>query len=153
MAKKPLHIYAIFLVIVLLVSMLIGTTFAPGAWYASIQKPSFTPPNWIFGPMWTFLYILIAIAGARLVVKGPHPHLLRLWKLQMLANWCWTPLFFGLQQPLFAFINILILLSLISIFILRAWKTERFCAYLFIPYVIWVSYASALNASIAMLSI
>ena len=89
----------IFLVVVLGVGFTIGLTIRPGDWYEALSKPFFTPPNWLFGPAWTLVYTLVALAGWRVLVKeGPNSPAFRLWLVQMVLNWAWTPVFFGLHQ-------------------------------------------------------
>src|SRR5205809_5330325 len=85
-----------FLLVVIGAGLVIGLTIQPGAWYASLNKPFFNPPNWIFGPAWTTLYILIAIAGWRTwLIEGVKGRAIKIWIGQMILNWLWTPLFFG----------------------------------------------------------
>lgn len=129
----------------------IGSAFPPGEWYDAIAKPSWTPPGWLFGPVWTLLYVLIAVAGWRvwMQVRGPSRRpLLVVWSLQMALNAAWSWLFFGLREPALALANILCMLALIGVFIGMAWRPQRLAASLFVPYAAWVAFASALNASI-----
>src|SRR5690349_364877 len=108
----------VFLIVVIGVGLAIGLTIRPGAWYASLNKPSFNPPNWIFGPAWTILYILIAVAGWRTWrLDGFSGWPMRIWACQMILNWLWTPLFFGAHQMAAALVVIACLLPAIVLFI------------------------------------
>ncbi len=129
----------------------IGAQFEPGSWYASLNKPQWNPPNAVFGPVWSFLYLLIAIAGWRVWLERPQPwaqSALRLWLLQLVLNTLWSWLFFGLHQPLWALIDIVALLATIIFFIVKAWPRNQPAAWLFVPYALWVAFATALNAAI-----
>ncbi len=90
---------AVFLVLVIGVGGLIGTQSVPGAWYESLVKPPLNPPNWVFGPVWTALYIMIAIAGWRAFLREPTGVPMRFWAAQMLLNWAWSPVWFIGQMP------------------------------------------------------
>lgn len=129
---------------------IVGTQFAPGPWYAALQKPAWTPPNWLFGPVWTLLYIGIAVAGWLVwrskSIRVAKPILL--WGLQLILNGLWSWLFFGLQRPDLAFVDIIALLITILAFIFTAFPVSRLAAWLFIPYLFWVAFASALNFAI-----
>jgi tryptophan-rich sensory protein len=144
-------VFAVFLAVVLIAGGLIGSVTRPDGWYAALAKPSFNPPNWIFAPVWTALYILIAIAGARTYLDGDRPAL-ALWASQMLLNFAWTPAFFGLHRPALALGVIAIMLALIVAFIVVRWPRDRVGAALFVPYALWVAFASLLNAAIVALN-
>lgn len=124
---------------------------APGDWYAGIQKPWFNPPNWVFGPVWTILYVLMGVA-AWLVWRNGEAHNLRLplalFGLQLFLNALWTPLFFGLQRPDLALVNILVLWVAIAATGIAFYPISRTAAFLFLPYWLWVSFAALLNASL-----
>ncbi len=143
---------AAFLLLVMGGGILIGTLTAPGGWYADLNKPPFNPPNWIFGPAWTVLYILIAMVGWRVWETAKFPTLMKLWWLQLGLNFLWSPVFFGMQQPWIALVIILALLAVIVIFVIRSWNTDRVSAIAFLPYAVWVAFASVLNLSIAYLN-
>lgn len=134
----------LFVAAVTAIGLLIGWAFLPGAWYAGLVKPAFTPPNWLFGPAWTTLYVLIGIAGARAWTRGGAG----LWFAQMGLNFLWSPVFFGLQNPGLGLLVILALLATILAFIAHRWRQDRVAALLFLPYAAWVSFATALNAAI-----
>lgn len=149
-AKARIVFLGVFLVIVLCVGFAIGLTIRPGEWYASLSKPFFTPPNWLFGPAWTAIYILIAVAGWRVaLVAGFKTSSFRLWILQLLLNWSWTPVFFGLHQVSVGLLVIVALLVTVIVFILKV--PDRIAAWCFVPYALWLAYATALNAAILAL--
>lgn len=142
-------IHAIFILAVLAMGGWLGSSNVPGAWYVSLEKPWFTPPNWLFAPVWTVLYVLIGIVGARKALYGGAREL---WLLQMAANFAWSPVFFGLQQPLAALPVITVMLLSTLAFIVVEWRHDRISAILFIPYAAWVGIATALNTSIVLMN-
>jgi len=124
--------------------------FQPGAWYAALAKPAWTPPSWLFAPVWTALYLAIAVAGWlvwRRSPRRPNPALL-LWIAQLGLNAAWSWLFFGLHRPDLAFVDILALLAAIGAFMLIARRLSRAAAGLFVPYALWVAFAAALNFAV-----
>ena len=128
-----------------------GSFLTPGEWYAQINKPTWVPPNYIFGPVWTVLYIMMGVA-AWLVWKqggfsGTAPAL-TFFVIQLVLNAAWTWIFFGLYQPGLAFLEILVLWLAIVITIVAFWRVRPLAAGLLIPYLFWVSFASILNYSI-----
>ena len=137
-----------FIILVLGGGTLIGATVMPGPWYEALEKPWFNPPNWLFGPVWSVLYILIAIAGWRICRQGPTSPLMWIWWLQLALNFAWSPVFFGAEQTGLALIVILALLAAILAFIALAWNRDRASALLFAPYAAWVAFATVLNGSI-----
>jgi translocator protein len=150
-ASRSYAVLILFLIIVLGVGFSIGLTIRPGGWYDALAKPFFTPPNWLFGPAWSLIYILIAIAGWRVVTsEGIHSRTFRLGLVQMLLNWAWTPVFFGLHQIAIGLLVIVALLVAVIAFIIRArdW-VARWC---FVPYGLWICYAACLNAGILVLN-
>jgi len=141
-----------FLLLVIGGGLAIGYLTAPGEWYAGLTKPSFNPPNWIFGPVWTFLYVLIAVAGWRIFERDRHDWPMGLWWLQLVLNFLWSPLFFVAHRIDLALAVILLLLATILAFIVVAWRQHRTAAWMFLPYAAWVAFASVLNGSIWMLN-
>jgi translocator protein len=142
--------YASLLVFLALVfgAAYFGMTYLPGPFYAALQKPTWTPPNEVFAPVWTVLYVLIAIAGWiawRAQGFGP---LLWLWLLQLGLNAAWSYLMFGEKQITPALIDISALWVAILAFIVLAWPVRRSAALLFVPYFLWVTFAAALNFEI-----
>jgi benzodiazapine receptor len=145
-------ILGIFLLIVIGVGGAIGFATAPGEWYGGLAKPPFNPPNWVFGTVWFLLYILIAIAGWRTFLAEPRGPAMRLWYAQMGLNWLWTPVFFTLHWLWPAVIIIVALLMTILAYIAVWWNGDRVASWCFIPYAVWVAFASVLNLSIALLN-
>jgi tryptophan-rich sensory protein len=143
---------AIFLVLVIGGGLGIGFLTAPGEWYASIAKPAFNPPNWVFAPVWTVLYVLIAVAGWRMFGVDRRGSAMKLWWAQLVLNFLWSPAFFGAHQIKLALILILMLLATILAFIAAAWQRDRKAAGLFVPYAAWVAFASLLNGAIALVN-
>ncbi|MBU1304966.1 MAG: tryptophan-rich sensory protein [Alphaproteobacteria bacterium] len=142
----------VFLVLVIAVGGLIGTQSLPGAWYEGLTKPPFNPPNWIFGPVWTTLYVLIAVAGWRTWMLDRSGLAMKLWFAQMLANWIWSPVWFIGQMLWPAFAIIMVILALIIAFIVITRRRDPVSSLLFVPYLAWVAFASLLNLSIAILN-
>ena len=138
----------LFLFFVIGGGTLIGVNFMPGDWYAALEKPWFNPPNWLFGPVWTILYVMIAVAGWRTWRRGPAGLPMQLWFGQMAFNFMWTPAFFGLHLPGLALLLLAVMLALIVLFIRLTWSPDRVSALLFLPYAAWVSFAGLLNLAI-----
>ncbi|MFT4973193.1 MAG: benzodiazapine receptor [Saprospiraceae bacterium] len=122
-------------------------------WYPSLMKPAFNPPNWIFAPVWSTLYIMMGIAAGLVwdriesnteAVKKA----LVVFALQLALNALWSYLFFGLQNPMLALLEIVILWLMIYETYVQFGKINKIAGYLFIPYLLWVSFAMVLNASI-----
>ena len=121
-----------------------------GSWYQTINKPSFTPPSWVFGPAWTTLYILMGIA-LFLIWKSNHPlkkQALWLFGIQLFLNGIWSPAFFGLESPILGLVIIVPLWIMIVVCIKVFFQVNKTASYLMVPYLLWVSFATALNASI-----
>ena len=144
---------ALFVVGVFGIGSAIGIGFMPGTWYAGLAKPWFNPPNWLFGPAWTVLYICIGIAGWRSYVAEAGGTQSMIWFAQMAFNFLWTPMMFGLQLLWPAFIVLALMWIGIIAFIAVAWGNgDRVSAYLFMPYLAWVSFAGLLNVSLAVMN-
>ncbi|WP_313618288.1 TspO/MBR family protein [Agrobacterium sp.] len=154
MSKKAISqpvALALFIVIVLGVGIALGIFFSPGEWYAALKKPPFNPPNWVFGPAWTVLYVLIAVAGWRIWRRaGLSAAPMKIWYCQMILNWLWTPIFFGAQSMGVALVVITCLLFAIILFIARC--GDVVAGLCFIPYALWVSFALLLNGSLLFLN-
>jgi tryptophan-rich sensory protein len=132
---------------------LIGATNLPGEWYAGLNKASFNPPNWIFAPVWTVIYVLIAIAGWRTYLQETPPALpMQLWYVQMALNFIWSPVVFTLHSLGLGLAIILALLGVIVGFIAVQANENRPAALLFVPYAGWVTFASVLNYSLYRLN-
>ncbi len=125
-----------------------GILFQPGAWYAQMRKPSWTPPNWAFGPVWTVLYIMIAIAGWLVWREaGPGPAIF-LWGAQLVLNAMWSWLFFGRRRMDLAFVDVVLLWLSVAAFAVAAIPVSTTASLLFLPYLVWVTIAGALNLSV-----
>lgn len=142
----------LFLALVLGGGLAIGFLTAPGPWYAELTKPSFNPPAWLFGPVWTVLYVLIAIAGWRVWQLDRQSWPMKLWWTQLALNFLWSPVFFGAHQIGLALFVVLSLLLATIGFSATVWRLDRPAALLFAPYIAWVAFASILNASVWLLN-
>ena len=144
------------LILFLLISvgggLIIGFLTIPGLWYQELVKPAFTPPNWLFGPAWTMLYIMIGVAGARVASPEAARSLLPIWAVQMGLNFIWSPSVFVLHGLTLGLVIIGLLLATILMFIVKAQKRDPIAALLFVPYLAWVSFATYLNASLVLLN-
>jgi translocator protein len=121
-------------------------------WYPTLNKPSWTPPNWLFGPVWTVLYIMMGVA-AWLVWRQPDSRaVLLLWAGQLALNLAWSVMFFGARSPgLGLLVIVLMWLAIAATLFAFAFKS-RLASFLLLPYLCWVSFALALNAAIFMLN-
>ncbi|MBD8877282.1 TspO/MBR family protein [Roseibium polysiphoniae] len=143
---------AVFLFAVVGGGLLIGATNLPGEWYLALEKPAFTPPGWVFGPAWTTLYLLIAIAGWRTWSRTGHSAVFSLWVLQMGLNFVWSPIVFTAHGLGAGLAVILVMLVTILAFIRMSWGPDRLAALCFVPYALWVAFASYLNAGLFLLN-
>lgn len=140
-----------FLALTLGVGILAGLVTEPNVatWYPALTKPSFNPPNWVFAPVWTLLYALMAIAGWRVwrvTDFGGRPMLY--WAAQLALNFAWSFIFFGAHQILAALIEIAVLWLMVLVTAIAFFRVDRLAGWLFVPYLAWVSFATALNAAI-----
>ena len=139
-------------------SGLIGSLFTAtsvNTWFETISKPTWNPPSWIFGPVWTILYLLMGIAAYIIWQKkdivGVKVTLL-VYGIHLVFNSLWSILFFGLKNPQLAFFEIIVLLILIIITTILFWKIDRWAGALMFPYIAWVSFATVLNYTIWQLN-
>jgi len=126
----------------------IGSRFMPGEWYASLAKPAWYPPNAVFAPVWTVLYLFMGVAAWLVWRKAGFSGAtvpLALFLLQLVLNSLWSYLFFGLQQPMLAFFEIVVLWIAILATTLGFWKVTPAAGVLLVPYLCWVAFAAALN--------
>ncbi|WP_407073533.1 TspO/MBR family protein [Rhizobium sp. AQ_MP] len=144
--------YILFIGFVVGAGLLSGLTNMPGEWYQSLEKPFFNPPSWLFGPVWTTLYVMIGVAGARIWQRAPKSAAMQLWFAQVAFNLMWSPAFFGLQNPELALVVIAGMLATIIAFMVKARPIDGISTLLFVPYLAWVAFASVLNLSIAWLN-
>ena len=131
------------------------TTQSIATWYATLSKPAFSPPNWIFGPAWTLLYILMGISLYMVWTSERNKSIKSasaLFGAQLGLNVLWSIIFFGLKSPFYAFIEIIMLWIAIVLTIRSFQKISRPAALLLVPYVLWVSFAAFLNYSVWMLN-
>ncbi|MHB2166182.1 TspO/MBR family protein [Alsobacter sp. R-9] len=133
------------------VAAMSGAIFPPGAWHRSLAKPSWHPPNWLFGPAWMVLYAMIAVAGW-LVWKqagsfAAASTALTLWGVQLVLNAAWSGIFFGLKRMGWAFVEVLFLWASILATIIAFWPIHTGAALMMVPYLAWVTFAAALNFS------
>jgi benzodiazapine receptor len=117
-------------------------------WYAGLAKPSFNPPDWLFGPVWTALYLMMAVAAWLVWRRGAARAALLLFALQLVLNSAWSLLFFGIHRVDLALIDIVVLLAAIVATTLAFRRASTIAALLFVPYIAWVSFAMALNIAI-----
>lgn len=145
--------YVIFIAICLLAGF-IGSRFtfvSVKTWYRTINKPSWTPPDWLFAPVWTFLYVLMAIAAARVWEGGVSKDVsvpILLFGGQLLLNVAWSAIFFGMRRINLAFKEILLLWIAVLATTAVFWSVDRIAGILFMPYALWVSFAAFLNYTI-----
>lgn len=140
-----------FLVATLAVGYLGSLVTAPAVaeWYPTLTLPDWRPPNSLFAPVWTALYVLMAVAAWLVWRKRPWPEprgALVLFALQLAANFAWSFLFFGARSPLLGLLDIALLLALILLTLAAFWRHDRLAGALFVPYLAWVAFATALNA-------
>jgi tryptophan-rich sensory protein len=155
--KKALRILAFILVCEL--AGIIGSFFTrpsiPG-WYAGLAKPPFNPPGWVFAPVWTILYALMGLSAYLVYEKGAQSKEGRkaLWvfAVQLLLNALWSIVFFGAHQILGAAVLIVVLWVMIAVTIRLFSRTSKAAAYLLVPYILWVSFATVLNISLYVLN-
>lgn len=123
-------------------------------WYAELQKPPLNPPDWVFAPVWTVLYVLMAIAGWRIwnIQAREKGYLRSLFILQLSLNGVWSFLFFRLQMPFLALADILLLWISLLVLTAHVWRSDKPTGILLSPYVLWVSFAVYLNAAVAWLN-
>ncbi len=129
----------------------VGSRFMPDAWYRNLAKPSFNPPDWIFGPVWTLLYLLMAIAAwlvwlRRLARRQSRAH--PVCREARGLNTAWTPLFFGLHEIGWALADLAVLWLVIAATLISFWRIRPLAGVLLAPYLSWVSFAAALNFAI-----
>jgi len=125
-----------------------GGLFPPGPWYDALKKPTWTPPNWVFPVTWMVLYLCMAGAGARVAVADGNGLAMALWAMQIAFNSLWTPVFFGLQKIKAGMAVIGVLWLSVLAAMLALWQVDALAGVLFAPYLVWVTIAAALNASV-----
>ncbi len=129
-----------------------GALFPPGKWYEDLNKPTWTPPNWLFPVAWTTLYLLMAGAGARAAVSPDNAVAMALWALQIALNGLWTPVFFGLRRIRLGLVVLVGLWIAVFCGMIALWQVDWLAGLMFVPYLAWVSVAGALNLSVMRLN-
>ncbi len=157
MKNKKIFTYIIAIVICQLAGIIgsLFTTPAVRGWYAGINRPSFSPPNWLFAPVWTTLFVLMGISVAIIWLSEKNDlrkKALLIFSIQLVLNTLWSIIFFGMENPTLAFVEIIVLWFAILYTIILFRKINRKAACLLIPYILWVSFASVLNLAIAILN-
>jgi len=125
-------------------------------WYPLLNKPAFNPPNWLFAPVWTSLYVLIGIAAYLVWVKRDRivhfPRTVAIYFIQLILNLAWSFIFFYLHEIGFALAEIIVLLAVIILNAMMFYKIDKWAGLLFIPYILWVSFASFLTYNLFILN-
>lgn len=129
-----------------------GGMFPPGAWYDQLEKPTWTPPNWLFPVAWTTLYICMSAAAARVAMMEGAGLAMALWAVQIALNTLWTPVFFGLQRIKSGLIVLGMMWISVAACTLALFALDTISGLLFLPYLAWVSVAAALNYSVMQLN-
>lgn len=125
-----------------------GAMFEPGAWYRSLAKPRWTPPDWLFPVAWSVLYICMSLAAMRVAMAGDSGAALALWSAQIAFNTLWTPVFFGLKRMGAAMGVMVALWTSVAATMVAFWQVDVIAGALFVPYLVWVTVAGALNFSV-----
>lgn len=138
---------------------ILGTPFTISAiptWYATLNKPFFAPPNWLFGPAWTLLYFLMGVAFYLIWKQGWQKKKNKIagkyFLAQLALNFIWSPIFFGLRMPLLGLIVIVAMWIMIAITMKKFYPLSKLAFYLLVPYLLWVSFATLLNGAIVVLN-
>lgn len=149
---------ALSLIIALVVPLAVGglggwaTAQSVETWYPTLEKPSWNPPAWVFGPVWTTLYLLMGFAAWRVWRLGWNQPAVRaalgFFVLQLIFNLAWSTLFFGARRPDLALLEVIVLLALVGVTMARFMALERLAGWLLLPYLLWTGFATSLNASI-----
>ncbi|NMB92300.1 MAG: tryptophan-rich sensory protein [Parcubacteria group bacterium] len=140
------------------VAAFIGSSFTTpniASWYRTLTKPSFAPPNWLFAPVWTILFVLMAVAAFLVYQKREHSEVkgaLIFYFVQLILNSLWSIIFFGLHNPQLAFFEIIVLWIFILVTLIKFYKIHRTAGLLLVPYILWVSFASILNCAVWLLN-
>jgi translocator protein len=144
--------------VVTFVAAAVGSAATAGSvaeWYPTLRKPSWNPPSWVFGPVWTLLYVAMAVAAWRVwrrAESGAARATLGLYGAQLALNALWSILFFGLRRPDLALVDVVLLWVLLLVLLVRFARVDRLAVVLWTPYVAWVGFASVLNATIWQLN-
>lgn len=151
--------FSLFIFIILCVFVELFASYWTGqtvsTWYPTLNKPVWNPPAWVFAPVWTILYVMLAISGWLMYEAAPSRQrtvALAFYGVQLILNFIWSFFFFSLQSPFLGLIDILLLLLFVVLTIISAWTVRPLAALLLLPYVLWVLYATTLNLGIWLLN-
>lgn len=125
-----------------------GGLFPPGDWYRKLDKPTWTPPDWVFPVTWITLYLCMSAAGARAALSDGNAIAMAMWSLQIALNGLWSPVFFGLKKLKLGMIVLCLLWISVAMTLVALWQVDWIAGALFVPYLVWVTIAGALNASV-----
>jgi len=131
---------------------LAGMFAPPGDWYASLVKPEWNPPSWIFGPVWTLLYLMMAVAAWLVWKREGWRRALGFYAVQLVLNATWTPVFFGAREPGWALVVIIALWAAILCTLIAFLRVRKIAGILLVPYAAWVSFAAFLNFTLWQLN-
>jgi tryptophan-rich sensory protein len=132
-----------------------GAMFSPGSWFAALEKPAWNPPGWVFGPVWTLLYAMLGVAAWLVWRRGgfrAQRRPLTAFLVQWVLNALWTPVFFGMQRPDLAMVNIVLLWVAALVTTVLFWRADRVAGGLLVPYMLWLTFAAVLNFAIWQLN-
>ena len=152
---KNKYLSLLFILLITFTASAIGgytTTSFKEPWYSEIILPSFNPPSWVFGPVWTILYIMMSVAIWKIWINEFNLKLLKLYFIHLVFNTTWSVIFFGLHQIGVALINLVIIMLFIILLMQRYFTKDKISFYLMIPYFLWSCYALILNSSIFILN-
>lgn len=148
---RPLHyciLVGIGILVVTFAAPALGALWPPSDWYATINKPSWNPPGWVFGPVWGILYLTMATAAWLVWNRDGWKQAFNAYLVQLAFNAAWSPLFFGAKRIDWACVDIIALWFAIVVTIIAFHRVHRVAAWLMIPYLVWVSFATVLNATL-----
>lgn len=154
--KEPIKL--VFSIFLPLFAGIVGSIFTYAnifSWYVFLKKPVLSPPNWVFGPVWTLLYILMGVAAYLVWIEKKNKtskQAMQLYWIQLALNSMWSIVFFGLQQLFASSVIIILLWFMVLLTILKFNKISKKAAYLLIPYLLWITFASYLNISVWLLN-
>lgn len=131
-------------------SAITGAIFPPGDWYKALNKPPWTPPDWVFPLTWTVLYACMALAATRVAGMPGSEYAIALWAVQATFNGLWSPVFFGLQRIRGGMIVVSILWIAVAASMVALWQVDWIAGVLFAPYLLWVTIAATLNLSVLL---
>lgn len=129
-----------------------GSLYPPGAWWKSIKKPWFTPPDWVFPVAWTTIYAMSAVAATRISGETGNGFAQALWALQIALNTLWSPIFFGLHRIRVSLVVVTALWLTVFATVIHFWQLDLLSGLLMAPYLIWLTVASALNGAVIILN-